>query len=183
MTSQLFEKYVRGLDRNLKTKKGFILDDCPVYWKCIPGRSHINLFYLPSNTTSKPMEAGIIHRLKGNYRSRMGRERMFSVENLVYMFSVQNIGVENIWMRIVNEKLAPSVLQFDDYVSVDEMTNRPCWAFLENLSRSVSQFSLRICKDLCRAFQISVELMTEASLKKTSICVFNGGKLCYQSGT
>ena len=29
---------------------------------------------------------------------------------------------------------------------------------------------------LRRAFQISVELITEASLKKTSICVFNGGK-------
>ena len=32
---------------------------------------------------------------------------------------------------------------------------------------------------LRRAFQISVELITEASLKKTSICVFEGGKLCY----
>ena len=46
--------------------------------------------------------------------------------------------------------------------------------------KTLQKFGYRVLRQMrATFFQMSVELLAEASSKKTSICVFIGGKLCY----
>ena len=73
MTAELFEEWVRELDRKFnaaKRKIALIIDNCtaPPH---VEQFASIKLIFLPSNTTShtQPMDQGIIRTLKAKYRS------------------------------------------------------------------------------------------------------------------
>ena len=79
MSSELFEQWVRELDRKFKLegrKIALIIDNCPAH-PHIDGLQAIELFFLPPNTTSRlqPMDQGVIRSLKAHYR-KMAAQRI-----------------------------------------------------------------------------------------------------------
>ena len=75
MDSDLFEEWVRELDRKFKQqnrKVVLIIDNCPAH-PAIGGLKAIQLCFLPPNTTAvtQPMDQGVIRSLKAKYRSRL----------------------------------------------------------------------------------------------------------------
>ena len=71
MTSDLFEEWVRELDRKLQRedkKIALIVDNCPAH-PDINDLKAIELVFLPPNTTShtQPMDQGVIWSLKSIY--------------------------------------------------------------------------------------------------------------------
>lgn len=74
MTSELFENWLRKLDKRFKREKrnvAIVIDNCPAHPKL--ELSNIKLIFLPPNTTPKtqPMDQGVINCLKVNYRKLM----------------------------------------------------------------------------------------------------------------
>lgn len=71
MTSELFEEYLKILNRKMKKKNRKIvlfIDNCPVH--PFIQLSNIELKFLPENTTSvlQPMDQGIIKCFKSYYK-------------------------------------------------------------------------------------------------------------------
>ena len=71
MSFELFEQWVRELDRKFKLegrKIALIIDNCPAH-PHIDKLQAIELFFLPPNTTSRlqPMDQGVIRSLKAHY--------------------------------------------------------------------------------------------------------------------
>lgn len=72
MTSELFEKWIREWDQELRRSKNKILllvDNCPAH-PVVPNLSNIKLCFLPANTTSmlQPLDQGVIKSLKVHFR-------------------------------------------------------------------------------------------------------------------
>ena len=73
MSSELFEEWVRELDRKFgveKRKIAMIIDNCKAH-RHVENLGWVELIFLPPNTTSvtQPMDQGIIRSLKAKYRS------------------------------------------------------------------------------------------------------------------
>ena len=77
MDSQIFEDWVRKIDRKLRTdgrKIALIIDNCPAH-PHVSDFTDIQLIFLPPNTTSvlQPMDQGVIRSLKTQYLGRVMR--------------------------------------------------------------------------------------------------------------
>ena len=84
MDSQIFEEWVRKLDRRFgveKRKIALIIDNCPAH-PTIKGLVNIQLIFLPPNTTSvlQRMDQGVIRSLKAHYRGKVVRKLCRSIE-------------------------------------------------------------------------------------------------------
>ena len=85
MTSDLFEEWVRELDRKFQRedrKIALIVDNCPAH-PDINDLKAIELVFLPPNTTShtQPMDQGVIWSLKSKYRILSVRRIITALEN------------------------------------------------------------------------------------------------------
>ena len=76
MDSQIFEEWVRKLDRTFRMERrkiALLIDNCPAH----PSVSNLNvqLVFLPPNTISvlQPMDQAVIRSLKAHYRGRVVR--------------------------------------------------------------------------------------------------------------
>lgn len=84
MDSELFEDWVRELDRKFgaqKRKIALVIDNCPAHPE-VTGLGWVELIFLPPNTTSitQPMDQGIIRSLKAKYRSLAVKKQIMSLE-------------------------------------------------------------------------------------------------------
>ncbi|XP_064479058.1 tigger transposable element-derived protein 4-like [Ornithodoros turicata] len=85
ITQQLFEDYVRRLDRKFHAQKRAVLlfvDNCAAHGHILNLQA-IKLEFLPPNTTSviQPMDQGVIHNLKVNYRRRLLSRTLLCLDN------------------------------------------------------------------------------------------------------
>ena len=85
MTSDLFEEWVRELDRKFQRedrKIALIVENCPAH-PDINDLKAIELVFLPPNTTShtQPMDQGVIWSLKSKYRILSVRRIITALEN------------------------------------------------------------------------------------------------------
>ena len=77
MDSQIFEEWVRKLDRTFRMERrkiALLIDNCPAYLS-VPDLTNVQLIFLPPDTTSvlQPMDQGVIRSLKVHYRGRVVR--------------------------------------------------------------------------------------------------------------
>ena len=84
MSSELFEEWVKELDRNFGSKKrkiALIIDNCPAH-PDVPVLEWVGLIFLPPNTTSvtQPMDQGVIRGLKAKYRSLAVKKQITALE-------------------------------------------------------------------------------------------------------
>ena len=75
MDSQIFEEWVRKLDRTFRMegrKIALLIDNCPVH-PSVSDLTNVQLVFLPPNTTSvlQPMDQGVIRSLKAHYRGEL----------------------------------------------------------------------------------------------------------------
>ena len=85
MTSQIFEEWVRKLDRTMLLQGRSValtVDNCPAH-PASSGLRAVQLIFLPPNTTSvlQPCDQGIIETLKTHYRKRVLRKLTASIES------------------------------------------------------------------------------------------------------
>ena len=85
MTSDLFEEWVREIDRKFQRedrKIALIVDNCPAHPDTNDLKA-IELVFLPQNTTShtQPMDQGVIWSLKSKYRILSVRRIITALEN------------------------------------------------------------------------------------------------------
>ena len=84
MAAELFEEWVRELDRKFtaaKRKIALIIDNCTAH-PHVEQLASIELIFLPPNTTShtQPMDQGVIRALKAKYRSLAVRKLIAALE-------------------------------------------------------------------------------------------------------
>ena len=84
MTAELFEEWVRLLDRKFSAanrKTVLIIDNCTAY-QHVEQLDSIELIFLPPDTTlhAQPMDQGIICSLKAKYPSLAVRELVAALE-------------------------------------------------------------------------------------------------------
>ena len=77
MNSEIFEEWVRKLDRKFRAddrKIALIIDNCPAH-PSISNLTNVQIVFLPPNTTSilQPMDQGVIRSIKAHYRGRVVR--------------------------------------------------------------------------------------------------------------
>ncbi|XP_057299424.1 tigger transposable element-derived protein 4-like [Hydractinia symbiolongicarpus] len=94
MSGELFEEWVRELDRKFsvsKRKIALIIDNCTAH-PHVENLEWVELIFLPPNTTSRtqPMDQGIIRALKAKYRSLAVRKliKALDEENSTPKFSI-----------------------------------------------------------------------------------------------
>ena len=85
MDSQIFEEWVRKLDRTFRMegrKIALLIDNCPVH-PSVPDLTNVQLVFLPPNTTSvlQPVDQGVIRSLKAYYRGRVVRRLCRALDN------------------------------------------------------------------------------------------------------
>lgn len=85
MTCDVFNNWLRSLDKEIKKKKRKILifvDNCTAHGD-IPPLTNIKIKYLPANTTSKlqPLDQGIIQSFKMHYRKEVVRRYLADIEH------------------------------------------------------------------------------------------------------
>ena len=84
MSSFLFDKWVKGLDRKFEKENRkivLIVDNCPAH-PAVDGLKAIELVFLPPNTTlkSEPMDQGVIRSLKAKYRRKIIKRLIRAVD-------------------------------------------------------------------------------------------------------
>lgn len=84
MTSELFQAWLRQLDRRFSTNKRKVLmvvDNCSAH-KNVEGLECIELLFLPPNTTAslQPLDQGIIQYVKGKYRRHVLERMLLCME-------------------------------------------------------------------------------------------------------
>lgn len=90
MTSQLFEEWLRKLDRSLTRKILLVIDNCSAHPR-VPDLTNVHLFFLPPNTTSctQPMDCGIIKNLKHIYKRKLAIKLLKAHdENIDFTFNL-----------------------------------------------------------------------------------------------
>ena len=75
MNSEIFEEWVRKLDRKFRAdnrKIALIIDNCPTH-PSISNLTNVQIVFLPPNMTSilQTMDQGVIRSLKAHYRGRV----------------------------------------------------------------------------------------------------------------
>ena len=88
MSSSIFYQILKDLNFRFcreKRKVLILLDQCPSHPKSIDNLDNIELLFLPKNTTSvvQPMDLGIIHSLKANYRKILCKHMLFEEDEAV----------------------------------------------------------------------------------------------------
>ena len=111
MTAELFEEWVRELDRKFsaaKRKIALIIDSCTAH-PHVEQLASIELIFLPPNTTShtQPMDQGVIRALKAKYRSLAVRKLIAALEkkNPVPTISILSamVMLEKAWNAVSNK--------------------------------------------------------------------------------
>ena len=111
MTAELFEEWVRELDRKFsaaKRKIALIIDNCTAH-PHVEQLPSIELIFLPPNTTShtQPMDQGVIRALKAKYRSLAVRKLIAALEkkNPVSTISILSamVMLEKAWNAVSNK--------------------------------------------------------------------------------
>ena len=111
MTAELFEEWVRELDRKFsaaKRKIALIIDNCTAH-PHVEQLASIELIFLPPNTTShtQPMDQGVIRALKAKYRSLAVRKMIAALEkkNPVPTISILSamVMLEKAWNTVSNK--------------------------------------------------------------------------------
>ena len=111
MTAELFEEWVRELDRKFsaaKRKIALIIDNCTAH-PHVEHLASIELIFLPPNTTShtQPMDQGVIRTLKAKYRSLAVRKLIAALEkkNPVPTISILSamVMLEKVWNAVSNK--------------------------------------------------------------------------------
>ena len=111
MTAELFEEWVRELDRMFsaaKRKIALIFDNCTAH-PHVEQLASIELIFLPPNTTShtQPMDQGVICSLKAKYRSLAVRKLIAALEkkNPVPTISILSamVMLEKAWNAVSNK--------------------------------------------------------------------------------
>ena len=97
MSSELFEEWVKELQRNFgseKRKIALIIDNCPAH-PDVPVLEWVELIVLPPNTTSvtQTMDQGVIRGLKAKYRSLAVKKQITALEkgNQLSKFSILTV--------------------------------------------------------------------------------------------
>ncbi|XP_045167549.2 tigger transposable element-derived protein 4-like [Mercenaria mercenaria] len=85
MTSEIFIAWLKDLDAALNKRRrniALVVDNCPAHPN-FKKLEHIELVFLPPNTTSKtqPMDQGVIQNLKVHYRKRVVISQVAAIEN------------------------------------------------------------------------------------------------------
>ncbi|XP_054155943.1 tigger transposable element-derived protein 4-like [Oppia nitens] len=93
MTSEIFIEFLHKFNKQMilsDRKVALILDNCSAHPSI--KLSNVKLIYLPPNATSRlqPMDAGVIHCLKSNYRKKLVR-RLLALYEDNNSFDVKNI--------------------------------------------------------------------------------------------
>ena len=103
MDSQIFEEWVRKLDRTFRMegrKIALLIDNCPAH-PCVSDLTNVQLVPLPPNTTSvlQPMDQGVIRSLKAHYRGRVVRrvcralDKMKTLSKIIYSSGDENTSI------------------------------------------------------------------------------------------
>lgn len=107
MTAQLFEEYVRQLDRRFAAKKRsilIVLDNASSHVD-VGNLSAIKLLFLPPNTTAlaQPLDQGIIRSVKQIYRKNLLRRMLLAMES-DKTYSIDLLGAIHLlahsWMQV-----------------------------------------------------------------------------------
>ena len=116
MTAELFEEWVRQLDRKFSAanrKIALFIDNCTAN-PHVEQLNSIELIFLPPNTTShtQPMDQGIIRALKAKYRSLAVRKLIAALEkkNPVPTISILSVMtmLEKTWNAVSNKAFTNS---------------------------------------------------------------------------
>ncbi|XP_050338066.1 tigger transposable element-derived protein 4-like [Bactrocera neohumeralis] len=174
MTSDIFTKWVRDWDRELKkTKKKILLlvDNCPAHPKIDDLRS-ITLVFLPPNTTSilQPMDQGVIRAFKSYFRK-------FLVLKLINVHD----NIKNNKVGQVNITILDSILMmYDAWNKVSEITISNCFKHAGFSIANIGVTSTSISSDFddeddvplsvwASAFESSLPISTEEIEEFSSI--------------
>ena len=103
MTAELFEEWVRELDRKFsaaKRKIALIIDNCTAH-PHVEQLPSIELIFLPPNTTSRtqPMDQGVIRALKAKYRSLAVRKLIAALEKKNPVSTISILSLWSCWKR------------------------------------------------------------------------------------
>ena len=84
MDSMLFKEWVRELDNQFEKenwKIALMINNCTAHPE-IGGLKAMDLFFLPSNTTSvlQPMDQGVIYFLKARYRTKVVQKLVEAID-------------------------------------------------------------------------------------------------------
>jgi hypothetical protein len=110
MTSNLFDDWLKILDRKMKQENRKILlfvDNVRTH-KTKLKLENINLVFFPANTTSRlqPLDQGIIHSFKAKYRTQLVREKLEALEQnstipkITVLSAIQKI--EKAWIGVTS---------------------------------------------------------------------------------
>lgn len=85
MTSEIFEEWVKNLDKKMKNEGRnilLIIDNCAAHPPEIKNLEAVKMEFLPPNVTSalQPMNQGVIKCFKRNYRKKLVNEILISLE-------------------------------------------------------------------------------------------------------
>lgn len=165
MKSQIFEKWLRSWDSELKSggKKILLLvDNCPAH-PVVSNLKCINLVFLPPNVTSvlQPMDQGVIKALKTQYRKLQVLQMIQNIENSKPINSLSVLDailmISEAWEKVTQttitncfrhagfNDLSPSQAEDDDDIplarliqSTDEDDNVPLAELVTQLQRSTA---------------------------------------------
>lgn len=146
MTSQIFEKWLRSWDAELKSGGNKILllvDNCPAH-PIISNLKCITLVFLPPNVTSvlQPMDQGVIKALKTQYRKLQVLQMIQNIENskdtksLKAWEKVTQTTIANCFRHAAFKDLSPSQARLIQ--STDEDDNVPLAELVAQLQRSTA---------------------------------------------
>jgi len=102
MSSVLFEKWARDLDKRMRREKrkiAMIIDNCPAH-------PNVELLFLPPNTTShtQPMDPSILKNLKFHYRHTLALRSLEATENDAPSFTWNLldsvVALKSAWRRV-----------------------------------------------------------------------------------
>lgn len=113
MTGVLFEEWVRKLDRKMAANKRkilMIIDNCTAH-PVIANLKAIQLEFLPPNVTAvlQPLDQGVIHCFKSNYRKMLVRRMIAAMEN-EKLYEIDVLGAMHLaksaWSDVSKETIA-----------------------------------------------------------------------------
>lgn len=114
MTSEIFTTELREWNEQLRRMKRKILllvDNCPAH-PDVKDMDCIKLVFMPPNTSSKlqPMDQGVIHSLKSNYRRLLLSKMVNSIDNGNEKFNVNLLDAVNFihaaWQNVSTQTIA-----------------------------------------------------------------------------
>ena len=161
MDSDLFEEWVRELDRKFEQQNGkvvLIIDNCPAH-PAIGGLKAIQLCFLPPNTAAvtQSMDQRVIRSLKAKYRSRLIKLIIKAIDsnkdipkiNVLDAMKLLTLSWEDVTENAVQNCFAKARISNDDQLraqnalddpfielrsSIEELKERNSEEFLDDIS-------------------------------------------------